>query len=298
MKIGYPCINLSIDCSSGKGFRLKSYSEERLTAAVDNNLACLERILDFNKAHHILLFRITSDLVPFASHPVCRFDWRQHYLEQFAAIGETIRSGGMRVTMHPDQFILINSPRTDVFERSVEELRYHCDVLDLMDMDATCKVQIHGGGAYGDKAASIKRFAERYHCLDARITKRLVVENDERIFTVADCVTLHDLTGVPLVLDTFHHELFNRGESVAEALALTAVTWDEKDGLPIVDYSDQDPAGRRGKHAASFLPERLRVLLRETAAIDFDLMLEVKDKERSAIAALRLAKDDRRLMLP
>ncbi len=297
MKIGYPCINLSIDCSSGRGFRLKSYSEARLTAAVDNNLACLQRILEFNKAHHILFFRITSDLVPFASHPVCRFDWQHHYAEQFSAIGDTIRSGGMRVTMHPDQFILINSPRSDVFERSVEELRYHCDVLDLMGMDATCKVQIHAGGAYGDKDASIRRFAERYRGLEAQITKRLVVENDERIFNVADCLTVHELTGVPLVFDTFHHELFNTGEGVAEALARTAATWRTEDGLPIVDYSDQDPDGRRGKHAGSFHPERLQAFLGKTAAIDFDLMLEVKDKERSAIEAMRLAKDDRRLIL-
>ncbi len=297
MRIGYPCINLSIDCSPGKGFRLASYSDERLTASVDNNLACLERILAFNAAHNILFFRITSDLVPFASHPVCRFDWRHHYAEQFAAIGRAVRSSGMRVTMHPDQFILINSPRSDVFERSVAELRYHCDVLDLMGMDATCKVQIHAGGAYGDKDASTRRFAERYGGLDERITKRLVVENDERLFNIADCLTVHELTGVPLVLDTFHHELFNSGEGVGKALGATAATWDGKDGLPIVDYSDQDPDGRRGKHAQSFDPQRLRALLRETAAIDFDLMLEVKDKERSAIEALKLAKDDKRLLL-
>jgi UV DNA damage endonuclease len=166
-----------------------------------------------------------------------------------------------------------------------------------MGMDATCKVQIHAGGAYGDKDASIRRFAERYRGLEERITKRLVIENDERIFNVTDCLTVHGLTGVPLVLDTLHHELFNTGEGVARALAGTAATWDDEDGLPIVDFSDQDPDGRRGKHAESFHPGRLRALLRTTAALDFDLMLEVKDKERSAIEALRLARNDRRLML-
>jgi len=110
MKVGYPCLNRSIGCTPGRTFRLASYSPERLAAAVGWNLDCLERILEFNRDNGLLFLRITSDLVPFASHPVCAFPWPEEFAGRFAALGKIIRGSGMRISMHPDQFTLINSP--------------------------------------------------------------------------------------------------------------------------------------------------------------------------------------------
>jgi UV DNA damage endonuclease len=105
-KIGYPCINLTIGCKSDKTFRLKSYSERRLIETVNNNLDCLLRILKFNVQHDLLFFRITSDLVPFASHPICKFNWQNYFRSKFEYIGEFIRKNEIRISMHPDQFTL------------------------------------------------------------------------------------------------------------------------------------------------------------------------------------------------
>jgi UV DNA damage endonuclease len=295
MRIGYPCQNLSIGCTSARTFRLASYSPQRLIATVEQNLACLAQILEWNAGHGILFFRITSDLVPFASHPVCRVSWQPRFAREFAAIGRFLRERNMRVSMHPDQFTLLNSPDRGVHARSVRELAYHAELLDLLGTNAEAKVQIHVGGAYGDKAGSLARFCRRWERLDAAILRRLAVENDDRLYTLADCLRLHAATGLPVILDVFHHELLNEGEPLAQALEAAARTWKKGDGVPIVDYSEQQPGARRGAHAEAIDLARFRHFLAESRPIDCDVMLEIKDKERSALRALRAVRGNRRM---
>ena len=194
----------------------------------------------------------------------------------------------MRVTMHPDQFILINSLDAGIYERSVAELVYHARVLDLMGLDGTHKVQIHVGGVYGDKEESISRFASRYRKLPAAVRRRLVVENDERSYGLADCLEVNARTGVPVVFDTLHHAANNRGERLRQALIAAGSTWKEKDGLPMVDYSSQKKGARLGAHAYALDPDDFRLFLRASRGLDRDVMLEVKNKERSALEALSM----------
>lgn len=287
IRIGYPCLNRSIGCSPSRTFRLASYSPERLAGAVAANLDCLQRILEFNLANGLLFFRVTSDLVPFASHPVCRYPWQAEFAPRFAALGRLIRRAGMRISMHPDQFTLINSPDEGIFRRSAAELDYHAAVLDLLGLDGTARIQIHAGGAYGDKPAAIARFCSRFARLDGPVRRRLTVENDDRLFTVADCLEISRRTGVPVLFDSLHHRLNNRGEATATALARTAATWTRRHGPPMVDYSSQKPGGRPGSHAESIDLRHFARFIRESAGLDFDVMLEIKDKEKSALRARR-----------
>jgi len=171
MRIGYPCINLTLPCRGNRTFRLKSYSESRLVETLENNLNCLSQILRYNVEHSILFFRITSDLVPFASHPVCQLNWQNQFRKALKEIGRFINRHKVRISMHPDQFTLINTPDRRVLERSRRELLYHVQVLDLMEVDYQAKVQIHVGGVYGDKAKSVSRFIHRFEMLDAPIQK-------------------------------------------------------------------------------------------------------------------------------
>lgn len=294
MRIGYPCINRSIGCSANKTFRLASYSEERLIETVAENLACLKRILLWNAEHDILFFRITSDLVPFASHPVCTFPWQEHFKNEFAEIGEFIRKAGIRISMHPDQFIVLNAPDKKVVGRSISELAYHAGVLDAMGQDTTAKIQLHVGGVYDDKGASLARFARAYEHLDPAILRRLVIENDDNRFTASDCFSVHEETGIPVLFDIFHHACNNAGETMEEALQLTGKTWKKSDGIPMVDYSSQHPGKRPGSHAEHIDPAGFFAFLQRSRPYDRDIMLEIKDKETSALIACDLARNDSR----
>ena len=296
MRIGYPCINRTIGCTTSSTFRLASYSEERLIRTVGANLDCLFAILEYNVRHGILFFRITSDLVPFASHEISQFPWQEHFSAQFKKTGKFIRDHSLRISMHPDQFVLLNSKKEEVLRRSIADLQYQVSVLDLLGLDESAKVQIHVGGVYDDKSASIDRFVTQYLALDPRIRRRLVIENDERLYTVADCCAISDKTGVPVLFDAFHHSLHNNREALPALLDRVGATWHEADGIPMVDYSSQQAGKRPGAHAETIDTADFQRFLAMTGSHDMDVMLEIKDKEKSTQKALRVAGTDPRLV--
>jgi len=298
MKIGYPCINRSIGCTSNKTFRLKSYSEEKMITTISNNLLCLKKILQYNINHNIFFFRISSDLVPFASHPICIFKWQHYFKNDFKEIGEIINQNKIRISMHPDQFIVLNSIKEDVVKRSINELIYHAEVLDLFNLDFSAKIQLHIGGAYGDKKRSMQRFIDNYLTLNEKIKKRLIIENDDKIYSVKDCLMISEKTHIPVLFDTFHHCLLNYNESIKECIYQIQKTWQQKDGIPMVDYSSQQPNSTKGKHAESIDLIDFIDFINQTKPTDLDIMLEIKNKEKSAQQAEQLLRQDKRFYHP
>ncbi|RDC61868.1 UV DNA damage repair endonuclease UvsE [Adhaeribacter pallidiroseus] len=291
MKIGYPCINNGMDCTPATTFRLASYSEERLITTTANNFACLKKLLEFNVKHNLLFLRMSSDMVPFASHPVNQYNWQNHFKGTLRALGRYIKNHQMRISMHPDQFVVLNSPNQNTLNNSFAELEYQCAIMDIMELDESAKLQIHGGGVYGDKAEAIKRFVDSYFLLPENVRKRLVIENDDRSYSLSDCLEIHEQTGIPILFDNFHHECLNNGETMTEALHLAAATWQEKDGVMMMDYSSQSPGERKGKHTASIVDDLFRDFLQQLDGLDVDIMLEIKDKELSALRAVEILEE-------
>lgn len=259
---------------------------------VQNNLSCLLNILKFNVENNILFFRITSDLIPFASHLVNQFDWNNYFKDTFSEIGHFVKAHNVRISMHPDQFIVLNSPDEGVFKRSVAEIHYHAQVLDAMNLGNDAKIQLHVGGVYGDKQRSIERFASRFSQLPNTVKKRLVIENDDRLYTVRDCMNIHAVTGIPILFDTFHHQINGSAENFNEAINLVIDTWKPVDGILMVDYSSQSIGYRKGNHAESIDLNDFEKFLKLTSPYDFDIMLEIKDKEASALKAVQLVSNN------
>ena len=294
MKIGYTALNWTIGCNGAKTFRLKSYSHQKFIETARNNLNCLLTMLKFNVENNLLFFRITSRLIPFASHPVMDFDWKEYFKDNFNEISEFIHENGIRISMHPGQFVVINSKDPKVFERGLNELKYHSEVFEILNLDSTAKIQVHVGGVYGDKEKSMGRFIERYKKLDKNIKRRLVIENDEKSYKLSECLDISKETKIPVLFDYFHHELNNTGEDIEEDFENFTKTWKTKDGLPLVDYSSQNPEKAKGTHVESIDISHFKNFLKETRNFDFDIMLEIKDKETSALKAVDILKYDNR----
>lgn len=178
-------------------------------------------------------FRISSNLFPRATHP----DVGYHF-EELPAGGEIIRllssagnfrkRHGIRLSFHPDQFIVLSSPRDDVVEKSLRELEHHGRLAALTGADV---INIHAGGVYGDRDGAVARFINNYSMLSARVRRRLTVENDERLYSVRHLLPLCSSTGIPLVYDVHHHRCFPDGMGEDEATEAAAETWGAREPL-------------------------------------------------------------------
>ena len=295
MRIGYPCINRSVGCRGDLGFRLSSYSAKRARLTIKNNLDCLGEMLDFNVKNGMRFFRISSQLIPFASHPVFNIQWRDEFDRELSELGSVIEKGRIRISMHPDQFVVLNSPREDVVERSVKELEYHANILDSLGLGPDSKIQIHVGGVFGDMEGAMNRFAENYDLLHDRLRSRIVIENDDVSYGLLKCLELGKRIGVPVIFDAFHDSILPSGIGIEEILREQSMTWRDRDGIAMVDWSCQEPGSRRGRHADHIDMEAFREFLSSTRS-DFDLMLEIRDKERSALEAVQIARSDPRFV--
>jgi len=293
MKIGYACLNYSLGCQANKTFRLASYTDQRFIETAENNLNCLQRILEFNAEHDLMFFRISSEIFPFASHDVLNVDWQKHFRLKLADIGAFIRKHKMRISMHPDQFVLINSPRSQVVEAGIKDLVWHAQLLDTLGLEETAKVQIHVGGVYGDREKAMASFVENYRKLPDFVRRRLVIENDDKCFALLDCLKIYEMVGIPLIFDNFHHQCLNHGEPLADAIKAAARTWARKDGVMMTDFSSQQTGAVKGKHADTIAVAIFEEFITTTKFLDFDIMLEIKDKENSALKALDVIKRNR-----
>ena len=172
-------------------------------------------------------FRIGSSILPIKTHPqvgysVDELPDAEAIIMAFRRCGTFASQHGIRTVFHPDQFVVLNSPREDVVEKSIEELEYQAEVAEWVGADV---INIHGGGAYGDKAAALARFARNLDRLSDAVRSRLTIENDDKVYTPKDLLPLCRATGLPLVYDVHHHRCLSDGLTIEQATDAALCTW-------------------------------------------------------------------------
>lgn len=294
IRVGYACLALCVPGTELRSCTLRTATPERLRQVIAHNLEALRRLIAYNAENGIGLFRISSDLIPFGSSIYNTLDWGVEFADMFTEIGEEIARAGIRVSMHPGQYTVLNSPDPDVVERAAADLMYHEKVLHLLHTDCSGKIILHVGGAYGDKAAAVERFYENWARLSDRVRSRVVLENDERLYNIADVLKLTDRLGIPAVFDNLHHALNPPEEHAppAEWIRRCAETWRRADGRQKIHYSQQSTDGRPGAHSRTIAPGPFLTFCEPLSQLDLDMMLEVKDKNLSALKCIRLLLDD------
>lgn len=316
VRTGYACVTMGVPGTSMKSCTLKNLSKDTLADLISHNLESLGNVIEYNRANDILLYRISSDIVPFGSSPANTLNWRMVFSEKLAEIGGKITGSGMRVSMHPGQYTVLNSPDKDVASRAVEDLAYHAGFMDSLGLDYSHKIILHTGGAYGEKKNSAERFISRFRELDKSISSRIALENDDRSFNIRDVLEIAGETGLPVVYDNLHNLLNPShngmdhhqedtaateenenfpGEEYADSFWISkcAGTWKQGDGPQKIHYSQQAKNRRAGSHSdsinsAEFLDFRRKIRPPEDRGRRLDIMLEVKDKNISALKCINL----------
>lgn len=287
MSIGYACLTIGVLGTKLKSCTIKNASPEVLFSLIQSNLKALDNIFDYNLQNGIKLFRISSDIIPFGSHPVNRLKWWEIFKNQLKELGNKALLNGMRLSMHPGQYTVLNSPDQAVVGRAVEDLRYHARFLDAMGLGQEHKLILHIGGVYRDKMSAIKGFIHNYRCLEANIRQRLVIENDDRQYTIADVLSIGERESIPVVFDNLHHQV-NPDNTYSELEWITACgrTWRESDGSQKLHYSQQAADKRAGSHSATLDVEAFARFYQAIPNHKVDIMLEVKDKNLSAVKCI------------
>lgn len=274
------------------------------------SLEYLDQIFAYLAEHRIRMYRISSDIAPYITHPdLPQFHHQiEESLDGLIALGERARALDLRLSMHPAQYIVLNSPNERVATASMRDFTYHARFLDALGADLNAKIVTHTGGVYGDRVAAAERFVRRYESLPWSVQRRLVLENDEISWSVEDVLPIHERTGIPLVFDTLHHAVNNPSRIAEhEAFRLCLATWPVEQ-VPKIHFSTQRRMDREisrrvpnakarsivrvpakpGQHDDWIDGNEFITFLAGAGDARFDVMLEAKQKE---LALFRLRDD-------
>ncbi len=248
------------------------------------SLEYIDHILDYLAETDIRMYRMASDLAPYVTKADLPDQHQQieEAADDLRRVGERASTLGIRLSIHPSQYIVLNTPDERVLDTAVRTFASQADILDGMGLGPEHKIITHVGGLYNDRPLALQRFAERYERLPDNVRARLIVENDDRLFPVEDVLWLHEQTGIPVVYDWLHHIALNSGDiDPVEAARRCLQTWpaDQRPKIHFSTVAGSLPKGKAAPHADYIDPEDIIPLLQALSDHDFDVMLEAKHKD-------------------
>jgi len=294
IRLGYVAISLDLqEGSPNKTMTYKRFMElpdedtrlHKLHSLTKENLDITRRVLIYNKAHDIALYRFTSKLVPLVTHnDVFDWDYIQPFTELYSTIGDYIKEHELLVSAHPDHFTILNTPKKDVFESSLRDLEYHVRIFEAMGLSpTTAKLVLHVGGTYGSKKKAIERFIQQFKEIDPRYQNRIILENDDKSFSAKEVLEICQELSIPMVLDIHHHFCNHNGENLEDMIEDIFDTWKHQDRPPKIHVSSPKSEKQIRAHAdyvdINFLMEFIN--LAKTLNRDFDIMIEAKQKDKA-----------------
>ena len=298
IRLGYVAISKSLnDVTTSSALTFTNYEKlsnevrnEKLEQVVISNFEDLEKILIYNIKNNIHFYRLTSKLIPLATHEKVDFEYLEKYKEYYRNIGELVNKNNMRVDTHPDQYCVLNSTNPSTIKSSISILNFQKNMLEAFNFKEP-KIIVHIGSSQFGKEKSITRFINNFNLLDSNIKKMLLVENDDKIYNIIDTLNLCKQIKVPFVLDYHHFMCNNNGEKIVDYIEEIFDTWNEQKLVPKIHFSS--PKNKTKKDFRShhdyinsndFIDfiEKIKFINK-----DFDVMIEAKMKDEALFRLVR-----------
>jgi UV DNA damage endonuclease len=290
INLGYACINETlkkqkISCNRGmikRTFQAKgiAYASELALA----NVTDLKKIIEWNNANGISVYRMTSCLFPwFSDYDIFDMPDIDAIVDVMSEAGKIAMDAGQRLSFHPGPFNCLGSHNEKVVLKTIAELDAHAAQMDLMGLPVSpqAKINIHIGGAYGEHDKALARFCDNFKRLAPSTQARLTVENDDRqsMFSTKmlyDGVSKH--IGIPIVFDSHHHDLGPQDLDYHDAFHLARQTWIDRGVKQQCHHSNsrkdyEDPSVKATAHSDWYYTPF------EAYDKDVDVVLECKKKE-------------------
>lgn len=269
----------------------KNYNASMLLEITKGNLEALNEIIKYNIKNNFHFYRLTSKLVPLATHNKVSFDYIAPLKDEYKKISKLINDNGIRVDTHPDQYAVLNSMDSKIVKNTVEILEYHYKIMDALGIKDKIII-LHVGSSACGKKASITRFINNFNKLSDYIKKCIAVENDDKIYNIKDVLELCHKIKVPMVLDYHHFICNNDGENLKDYLNDIIETWNGR--LAKMHFSS--PKSKLKKEFRSHndyinSDDFINFInLIKTQDKDIDIMLEAKAKDDAISRLVRQLK--------
>ena len=269
----------------------KNYNTSKLLEITKNNLDSLYEIIKYNVKNNFHFYRLTSKLVPLATHDKVDFDYITPLLDEYKKIGKLINDNNIRVDTHPDQYAVLNSMDSKIVKNTVEILEYHYKIMDALGIKDKIII-LHVGSSACGKKASITRFINNFNKLPDYIKKCIAVENDDKVYNIKDVLELCHKINVPMVLDYHHFICNNEKEDINDYLKEILDTWDGK--LPKMHFSSpKSKLKKEFRSHSDYINKEcfikfINILKKQDK--DIDIMLEAKAKDDAISRLVRCLK--------
>ena len=296
IRLGLCCINNTLRKGKNPVFCSrtmirKNFSVEKAKELSLQNVKDIIPLIKWNQANNIKVLRLSSDLFPHFTDTETEKYTIDFAKEELKKAGDLANSLGHRILMHPGQYNQVGAKDKKVFEKTIEDLKHHADILDAMGIDQNGVLIVHGGGTYGDKSSTISRWVEQDCLLPQNVQRRLVIEHCEKCYSVHDCLEISEKVkqkggDLPVVFDTHHFSCYadlhpdeDTGRA-SQVIRKVVDTWGTR--RPVLHISNQGE-GRIGHHSdyIDHFPKYLFDLAQ--SGVEYDLEVEAKAKEAAIL---------------
>lgn len=289
IRFGYVALPKTLNITSSHTITYTNYEkeenkEEKLYDIINKNLNNLEQILIYNVRNNIHFYRMSSAIIPLATHPKVDYNSLEIFKEKLEHIGNIIKTNNMRVDIHLDQFCVLNSANKDVVTSTINIIKFYKNMLDTMKLKTYMIIHV-GSNAFG-KEKSITRFINNFNKLDKEIKKMIILENDDKIFNIKDVLYICKKINIPMVLDYHHHKCNNDNINLEEYIEEIFNTWNR---TPKVHLSSPKSKKEYRSHNDYINIEdfiEFQTIIKKINK-DIDIMIEAKEKDNALFKLTR-----------